>query len=120
MTIYTVISIVAINTEPLNHYIVGSYGSRGKAVDACVKDIFDRLDIRFDLSRAFAHDENHPEVKNFMTGNNDSGRFVVKDGMRQKLEDYLRDEIGSMGCYHIYDSDSGMWNFDIDANDFEA
>ena len=120
MTIYTVISIDPIMAGSLDHYVLGSYGSRGKAVDACVKYIFDRLNLRSDLSRAFAHDENHPDVKNFMTANKDSGRFVVKEGMRQKLEDYLRDEIDHMGLYYIYDGGSSMWCFDIDANDLEA
>ena len=46
-------------SKPLMHIVIGSYMTRGEALDACVDYIMERIGYRSDLARSVAHDENH-------------------------------------------------------------
>lgn len=102
-----------------DHLVAGSYTSRGRAIDECVKYIFERIALRSDFAYNMAHDENHPEAAKFFSERRKDCATVVKRGCAGKLRKFLRDELGGMGGYYVvYGTDS--WNFDIDENDVEG
>lgn len=103
-----------------DHLVAGSYTSRGRALDACVKYIFDRFELRDDLAYSMAHDENHPEAAKFFTERRKDSRTVVKKGCSGKLHEYLRDTLGRDGAYYVYDGYRNSWHFDVDENDVEG
>lgn len=116
MTIYSVTSTDDLEREPMDRCLVGSYTSRGRAIDECVEYVMDRLNLRFDLAYSLAHDENHPEAAKFFSERRKDGATVVRRGCVNKLREHLRDIIGGEGGYVAYDG-SNSWHFDVDEND---
>lgn len=116
MTIYTVQSIDDLKREPFANCIIGSYTSRGRALDECVGYIMERIGARQDLVRSMTHDYYHPDVYKFFVERQKDGVVVVRRGCVRKLREFLRDELGKQGCYYIWDGESN-WRFDIDEND---
>lgn len=119
MTVWTVSSTDDIMSEPLGHCLTGSYTSRGKALDACVDYIVERIGMRDDLAYSMAHDEEHKDASQFFSRNRSDGLTRIKRGMMRKLKEYLRDEIGGQGCYYVFDGEAS-WHFDVDENDVEG
>lgn len=120
MTIYTVSSADDIMSEPLGGCVTGSYTTRGRALDECVKYIIERAGLRQDLAWALAHDENHPEAGRFFSERRKDGRTVVRKGCLGGLREFIRDELGGQGCYHVYDGADCTFHFDVDENDVEG
>ena len=119
MTVYTVQSIDGPAMEPLNHCVIGTYTTRGRALDECADYIMDRIDMREDIAWSMAHDENHPEAKEFFSKRKKDGVTVAKRGCAKKLREFLRDELGGQACYYVWDGESS-WHFDVDENDVEG
>lgn len=119
MTVWTVSSTDDIMSEPLGHCLTGSYTSRGKALDACVDYIIERLGMRDDLAYSMAHDEEHKDASQFFSRRRADGLTQIKRGMLRRLKEYLRDEIGGQGCYYVFDGEAS-WHFDVDENDVEG
>ena len=119
MTIYTVTSTDDIVREPLGRCVIGSYTTRGRALDECTGYIMERLEIRNHLAWSMAHDENHPEAKEFFSERRKDGLVVVRKDCVKKLKELLWNELDGQGCYFIYDGASN-WHFDIDENDVEG
>lgn len=115
MTIYSVTSTDDLEREPMDRCLVGSYTSRGRAIEECVKYVMERLELRFDLAYSLAHDENHPEAAKFFSERRKDGATVIRRGCVDKLREYLRDVIGGEGGYVAYDG-SSSWHFDVDEN----
>ena len=103
-----------------DHLVAGSYTSRGRALDECVKYIFERLVLRGDLAYGMAHDERHPEAAKFFSERRDDGRTVVRRGCTKKLWSYVRDMLGQDGAYYVFDGYRDSWHFDVDENDVEG
>jgi len=118
MTVYTVTSVDDLVCEPLSRCVIGSYTTRGRALDECVKYIMERIGLRNDLAWSMAHDENHPEVSGFFCEGRKDGAWKIRRGCVSKLEEFLRDELGGQ-CYYVYDGASS-WHFDVDENDVEG
>lgn len=116
MTVYTVQSVDDLPTEPLDRCVIGSYTTRGHALDECVDYIIGRLSLRDDLAWAMAHDENHPGAGMFFSERRKDGAFVVRRGHVGKLREFLRNELGELGHYYVWDGESS-WHFDVDEND---
>lgn len=119
MTVWTVSSTDDIMSEPLGHCLTGSYTSRGKALDACVDYIIERIGMRDDLAYSMSHDEENKDASQFFSRRRADGLTKIKRGMLRKLKEYLRDEIGGHGCYHVFDGEAS-WHFDVDENDVEG
>ena len=125
MTIHTVSSNDSVPKFDTNFSIVGSYTTRGRALDECVQYILDRLRVRDDLAYCMAHDENHPEAAEFFSKRRtkDDWGYVVKRGKNEALREHLRDEIAGQGCYYAYcqyGGDDYSFHFDVDENDVEG
>jgi len=125
MTVYTVSSNDSVPKFDTNFSIVGSYTTRGRALDECVQYILDRLRTRDDLAYCMAHDENHPEAEEFFgkRKTKDDWGFAVKRGRREALREHLRDELAGQGCYYAYcqyGGDDYSFHFDVDENDVEG
>jgi hypothetical protein len=108
ITIYTVSSTDDCDSGT-DHCVIGSYRTRGRALDECVDYILQRLDARYDLAYAMANDENHTDAAPFFNVDCD-----VKD--EAGLRKYLYDSLYADGCYYVFDG-SGLFHFDIDEND---
>ena len=124
MNVYTVQSIDDLPREPIGHCVIGTYTTRGRALDECVAYIMERIGLRKDLAWSMAHDENHPEAAEFFREKplKDSPHLadtVVKRGCAKKLMEFIRDELGGQGCYYVWDGESS-WHFDVDENDVEG
>ena len=124
MTVYTVSSYDDHPKFGDNRCTIGSYTTRGKALDECVDYIMERLRVRDDLAFCMANDENHPEAKEFFSGHSDrSDNWRVKRGKVTALREFLRDRLGSDGYYYAC-LDAGMgwisFHFDVDENDVEG
>ena len=119
MTVYTVSSCDDLVREPLSRCVIGSYTTRGRALDKCVKYIMERLGMRQDLAWSTAHDENHPEAAEFFCKGRKDSVWKVRRGCISKFEKFLRDELGGQGCYYVCDGASN-WHFDIDENGVEG
>ena len=124
MTVYTVSSCDEHPKFGDNRCTIGSYTTRGKALDECVDYIMERLRVRDDLAFCMANDENHPEAKEFFSGRDSrSDNWRVKRGKATALEEYLRDKLAGDGCYYAC-LDAGMgwisFHFDVDENDVEG
>lgn len=119
MNVWTVMSVDDLEREPLSHCVIGSYTSRGRALDECADYILERADIRGDFAWSMAHDENHEEAAKFFSERRKDGRTVVKKGRLARLKDYIRDELGGCGAYYVYDG-SSSWHFDVDENAVEG
>lgn len=118
MTVYTVTSTDDLWSEPLDRCVTGSYTSRGRAIEECTEYIFERFGLRDDLAYSMAHDENHPEAKEFFSERRD-GKYVIARGCIAKLMEFIKDELGGQGCYYVYDG-RDSWHFDVDENDVEG
>lgn len=121
MTIYTVTSTDDPLREPLERCVIGSYTTRGRALDECVDYIMERIENRKDIAWSMVRDENHPEAAKFFREKPLKDRphlvdMVVKRGCAKKLREFLRDELSGQGCYYVYDGND-VWHFDIDEND---
>lgn len=119
MTIYTVTSTDDIVREPLGRCVIGSYTTLGRALDECTGYIMERLEARGDLAWSMAHDENHPETEGFFSKRRKGGLLAVRKDSVEKLREFLRGELGRLGCYYICDGESS-WHFDIDENGAEG
>lgn len=117
MKVWTVVSQEDTDSGS-DHLVVGSYTSRGRALDECVKYIFERLKWREAFARSMAHDEIHPEAEEFFSERED-GRTVVREGCVEKLRRYVRDVLGGDGAYYVFDG-TDSWHFDVDENDVEG
>ncbi len=124
MTVWTVSSLDDHPKFGTDSCTIGSYTTRGRALDECVGYIMERLRVRDDLAFCMANDENHPEAKEFFSGR--SGRsdgWRVKRGKVKALKAFLRDVLGGDGCYYAC-LDAGMgwisFHFDVDENDVEG
>lgn len=124
MTVWTVSSCDDHPKFGTDRCTIGSYTTRGRALDECVDYIMERLRIRRDIAFCMANDENHPGAKEFFSGSNDrSDNWRVKRGKAKALKLFLRDVLGGDGCYHAYLDAGAGWlsfNFDIDENDVEG
>ena len=116
MTVWTVSSLDNREYEPADHTVVGSYTTRGRALDECVDYVMERLETRDDLAWSMAHDENHPEAAKLFSESRRLGRHVVRRGCVGKLRAFLRDELGGSGCYYVCDG-MDSWHFDVEEND---
>ena len=119
MTVYTVSSLDNKEYEQAECTVVGSYTTRGRALDECVDYVMERLETRDDLAWSMAHDENHPEAAKLFSESRRLGRHVVRRGCVGKLRAFLRDELGGSGCYYVYDG-SDVWHFDVEEKDVEG
>lgn len=115
MTVYTVTSLDDLARCAMDRCTVGSYTTRGKALDEAVGYLVGRLDLRDDLAYSMAHDENHPETAELFCEGRD-GVWKLRRDSKRKLKDYVREELGGQGCYYIYDGNN-VWHLDIDEND---
>lgn len=120
MTIYTVTSTDDSMCEPLDRRVIGSFTTRGRALDECADYIMERIGTRGEFAWSAAHDENHPEAARFFSERRKDGDTVVRRGCVKKLREFLRDELGSQNCYYIEDKIDDSWHFDIDKNDVEG
>ena len=118
MTVYTVTSLDDLARCAMDRCTVGSYTTRGKALDEAVDYLVGRLALRDDLAYSMAHDENHLETAELFCEGRD-GVWKLRRGSKRKLKDYVRDELGGQGCYYIYDGNN-VWHLDIDENDVEG
>ena len=118
MTVYTVMSVDDLVRESASHCVIGSYTARGRAIEECVRYIIERFGIRDDFASSMANDENHPEAKEFFSRRRD-GQYVIARGCVAKLMEFIKDELGSQGCYYVYDG-LNSWHFDVDENDVEG
>lgn len=118
MTVYTVQSLDSPVRGPVDHCVIGTYTTRGRALDECVEYIMDRLELRDDFAWSMAHDENHPETEELFSELKD-GATVVRRGCASKLKKLLRDELAGQGCYYVFDGNDS-WHFDIDENGVEG
>ena len=118
MTVYTVSSTDDTDNGS-DHLVIGSYTSRGRALDECVDYIFERLGWREELARSMAHDENHPEAKKFFSEKKKDDRTVVRKGCVGELRRYIRDVLGEDGTYYVLDG-TDSWHFDVDENGLEG
>ena len=98
--------------EPLDHCVAGTYTSRERALDECVKYIMERLRVRDDLARSMAHDENHREAAAFFVRKR-NGYVAVRKGCVGKLRAYLAAELARRPHYYVSDGGS-EWHFDVD------
>ena len=112
MTIYTVSYTHESETVPLTHCVVGSYMTRGEALDACVDYIMKQIEDSEELASSVAFDENHPSVCSWMWETKEG--WTVDDPVA--LRNDIRDELGGQGGYYIYDG-TDTWHFDVDEND---
>ena len=117
-TIYTVTSRNSIDQEFI---MVGSYTSRGQALDACVKYILRRMKFRKDLVWMMAHNRLHPEAAEFFTMERcpnavNASCTVLKQSKRKKFREYLRDVLGGNGYYYVQEM-KDVFYFDVDEND---
>lgn len=119
MTVYTVSSTDALTSEPLSTLVVGTYTTRGKALDECVAYIMERIERRQDLAWSMLDDKNHPEAGKFFVAHKD-GTVGVRKGYVNKLKAFIRDELGGTGCYYVYDGIDRSWHFDVDENGVEG
>lgn len=123
MTIYTVSIQYDHHKFGTNHFVVGSYTTRGRALDECVDYIIDRIRNSADISYCVAHDENHLEAAQFFSEGKD-GRWKVRRGRKKALREHIRDALCCDCCYYVAtDYGLGQWatyHFDIDENDVEG
>lgn len=119
MTVYTVSSADDLMSEPLSTCVIGSYTTRGKALDECVAYIMERLENRQDFAWSMLNDENHPEARKLLVEHKD-GTVGVRKGCVSRLKKFVRDELGGTGCYYIYDGGDCTWHFDVDENGVEG
>ena len=119
MTVYTVTSTDDMMSEPLQHLVVGSYTSRGLALDECAAYMLERVGRNPDIAWMASRDENHPDASRFFEEDED-GCTVVAHGKGEELRAYLRDALAGEGCYYVYDGADGTWHVDIDENDVEG
>lgn len=124
MTVYTVSSCDDDPKFGTNRCTIGSFTTRGRALDECVSYIMERLQVRNDLAFCMANDENHPEAKEFFSGRSGRGDgWRVKRGKVKALRAFLRDALGDDGCYYAcLDAGVGQFSFhfDIDENGVEG
>ena len=119
MKAYTVQSVDNPSRGPVDHCVIGTYTTRGRALDTCADYIMERIGMRDDIAWSVAHDENHPEAERFFSESRKDGATVVKRGCVVKLWEFIRDELGGQGCYYVYDGNDS-WRFDVDENDVEG
>lgn len=124
MKVYTVSSYDDHPKFGTDRCTIGSFTTRGRALDECVDYIMERLRVRDDLAFCVANDENHPEAKEFFSGRSSrSDSWRVKRGKAEALRAFLRDALGGDGCYYAC-VDAGMgwisFDFDVDENDVEG
>lgn len=113
-TIYTVSSTDDLRCEPIDRCVIGSYRTRGAALDACVDYIMERLGLRDDLAWSVAHDANHPSAASWMEETDEGWAVTGPVALRNDI----RDELGGQCSYDVYDGED-EWHFDIDENDLE-
>ena len=122
MTVWTVSSHDDHPKFGTDSCTIGSYTTRGRALDECVQYILDRLELRDDLARCMAEDENHPEASKFFVERKVKRlgwAYKVRRGREAELREFIRDELGSQGCYYVYAHDTSF-HFDVDENDVEG
>lgn len=119
MNIYTVSSDDDCDNG-VDHNVVGSYTTRGAALDACVEYIMWRLTMRDDLAYAMSHDENHSEAKQFFATNRTTWETHVRRGCKLKLMAYLRDVLGGDGCYYVFTPNGDSFHFNVDENELKG
>lgn len=118
MDIYTVTCLASVDGMVTRNSVVGSYISRGDAIDACVGKISEMIgfDVQFLLD--FSHDENHEEVREMLN----EGKDVLnagEDGLNEDLVKYIRDEIGGNGCYYV-SCMNNMYHFDVEESNLKG
>ena len=101
-----------------DHFVVGSYASRGRALDKCANFIFDRLAHWDGFAYSMAHDENHPETARFFSTRR-AGGTMLRRNCTKELWNYVRGVLGQDGAYCVFDG-TDSWYFDIDENGVEG
>ena len=119
MNIYTVSSDDDCDNG-VDHNVVGSYTTRGAALDACVEYIMWRLTMRDDLAYAMSRDENHPAAEQFFATNRTAWETHVRRGCKLKLMAYLRDVLGGDGCYYVCTPNGDSFHFNVDENELKG
>lgn len=119
MNIYTVSSDDDCDNG-VDHNVVGSYTTRGGALDACVEYIMWRLTMRDDLAYAMSRDENHPAAEQFFATNRTTWETHVRRGCKLKLMAYLRDVLGGDGCYYVCTPNGDSFHFNVDENELKG
>lgn len=115
MTGYIVQSIDNLSMKPIDNNIIGTFTTRGRALDECAEYIMERIRLRDDLAWSMAHDERHPEAARFFSERKD-GCTVVNRGCVNKLYEYIRDMLGRDGGYYVDDT-SNSWYFEVAERD---
>lgn len=120
MKIWTVSAIDNEDGCGVVQYICGSYSTRGLALDECVKWMLDRFHRLPCLAYAMANDKEHHSLHfDGLFCERKDGKTVIARGCRNRLEDFLRDELGEQGFYRIYDG-KNEYMFQVDENDVEG
>lgn len=111
MTIYTVTYLASVGCTVVRDMVVGSYISRGDALDACVNKIIERFGEDAQFMFDFSHDENHDEVNGMFGGD--------ETVLNESIVKYIRDDVGGNGCYYV-----SCWNniyyFDVDESELKG
>lgn len=92
--------------------VIGTYASRGKALDACVEDVINCIESYPDTALTVSTDKNHPGAHSFFTSN-DEGYTILDQKKKNSLKACLRDEMGSYGNYCI-SSGGDKLNFTVE------
>lgn len=108
-----IVSSLDVESIGYNFCVAGIYRTFDRAVEECVNYILERLDIRDDIMRSMANDENHKGAARFFDEITADG-IIVKD--EAGLREYLRDELELQRCYYCYDGVSD-YRFEIVEND---
>lgn len=111
MTIYTVTYLVSVEGMVSMDAVVGSYISRGDAIDACVNKIVEMFGENDQFMLDFSHDENHEEV-NGMFGE-------VDDVLNERIVKYIRDEVGGEGGYYV-SCINNLYHFDVEESELKG
>jgi hypothetical protein len=119
MTVWTVSSTDAKSHEGVERCVVGTYTSRGAAIDNCVDYIIERLNIREDLAWSMKNDTWNRDACKFFSESRKGSEIRIKHGCVNRLRAYIRDALGGQGCYIVFDGLS-TWRFDVDETGVEG
>lgn len=121
---------------------IGSWIRRGDAIKACVDHIMERMVLNSRVRYAVYNDEEHLDLREKLEAVAPAdfvlGFFEIDDkevwrakvspwetskhakAIAKVLVEYIEDEIGGCGCYHMYCDVGDDYSFDILENDVEG